>query len=724
MHKGTTEKPRLGYAGGGKIQCMADGGLISKLFGSGKTETVTEKYERQDAERAAKTPKAATTASPPTVPPASSGGSLNPANALKQREAAAGLAKGGKVPGQSPTDTADNIPIMATAGEFMIKKAAVDKLGIPTLEALNAVADGEAKPKLGQVKRKRRGKRKGYAMGGPILFDEYRNPRPASGQPAVSTAVPQTPNAPAPYVNHRAPSGQPVMQPPLALPNNAPPPGSAVSATPYKPNFTMGGTPPAAAPVDGVTDVRPKYNPATGSPEAKAWQASRAGAAPPNTAAPAAAAPAAAGAPQAPQSRLGRIVRTAGNSVGPIGVSLAAIPEALDTATVAMNPDSTGIDVATQAAQGLGRLGSAGVGAKAGAALGAMTGPLAPIAVPLGALAGGALGYYGANEVIQQGRKAAGTDPRAPVDRLAAPAAEAPYPETAGNRQLPPGLPVATQPFSADPRTLTNPNAPATGFVTPAQVVRTGNSYSGAPGISGDIQIVDQGGTPRRMGGSVSTVPANGGGTGAVPSSSSDAALFEARKAAILRGDVDSVKASYGGNFGPKVDPIDALINNGRPMTARKAAAIAQLQAAKAQAEGGATDRKLAADKFALDKEGVDLSNREKKGLLSAQDAYANAKTPAERVAAEERLRALQGKYEKAPPDEYAGIAGGQDANGNRTDPLIYSKRTGQVANAAPALPAGLKVGAPSKQADGVYPNTGGTGKTVTIKGGKVTEIK
>ena len=38
MNTGTTDKPRLGYAGGGKIQCMADGGLISKLFGSSEPE--------------------------------------------------------------------------------------------------------------------------------------------------------------------------------------------------------------------------------------------------------------------------------------------------------------------------------------------------------------------------------------------------------------------------------------------------------------------------------------------------------------------------------------------------------------------------------------------------------------------------------------------------------------------------------------------------------------
>jgi quercetin dioxygenase-like cupin family protein len=52
-----------------------------------------------------------------------------------------------------------------------------------------------------------------------------------------------------------------------------------------------------------------------------------------------------------------------------------------------------------------------------------MTGPAAPIAVPLGALAGGAYGYWAANKAIEGGRNAAGVDPRTPVDQLAAPPA-------------------------------------------------------------------------------------------------------------------------------------------------------------------------------------------------------------------------------------------------------------------------------------------------------------
>lgn len=208
-----------------------------------------------------------------------------------------------------------------------------------------------------------------------------------------------------------------------------------------------------------------------------------------------------------------------------------------------------------------------------------------------------------------------------------------------------------------------------------ANITRVGNSYSGPAGISGPVTI--NGKTPG--GGFVGNA-----GTGAPVRLGAnpyyDQALSDARDQAQARGDFNAVRRSYGGDFGAeKVDPIQALINNGRPMTTRKAAAIAQLQAARAQAEGATATRDMEGQRLAMDKETTDLSNREKKGLLSAQDAYANAKTPAEKDAAENRLRAITQKWEKAPPDEYAAIAGGTDENGARRDPLVYSKRTGET---------------------------------------------
>jgi hypothetical protein len=46
------------------------------------------------------------------------------------------LADGGRIPGSSPTATADNIPIMATANEYMQPVAAVKYYGVQAMEAI------------------------------------------------------------------------------------------------------------------------------------------------------------------------------------------------------------------------------------------------------------------------------------------------------------------------------------------------------------------------------------------------------------------------------------------------------------------------------------------------------------------------------------------------------------------------------------------------------------
>jgi hypothetical protein len=63
-------------------------------------------------------------------------------------------ADGGPIPGHSPSDTADNIPIMATADEYMIRRRSARKLGRATLDYINQ--RGELPP-MGR-----------YADGGPI----------------------------------------------------------------------------------------------------------------------------------------------------------------------------------------------------------------------------------------------------------------------------------------------------------------------------------------------------------------------------------------------------------------------------------------------------------------------------------------------------------------------------------------------------------------------------
>lgn len=152
----------------------------------------------------------------------------------------------------------------------------------------------------------------------------------------------QAANRLAQYVNHRAPNGPPAMETPRQLGNSAPP-QTALQTTGYKPNFTMGASDPlnvqsrVVPDPNGVTDARPKYNPANGSPEAKAWQAQRAPQAP--MAAPATA-PAATGV--TPPSQQGAAYR-AGSAVGRLG---ATTGRALGAIAAPAALASTGTEVA------------------------------------------------------------------------------------------------------------------------------------------------------------------------------------------------------------------------------------------------------------------------------------------------------------------------------------------------------------------------------------------
>ena len=112
---------------------------------------------------------------------------------------------------------------------------------------------------------------------------------------------------------------------------------------------------------------------------------------------------------------------------------------------------------------------------------------------------------------------------------------------------------------------------------------------------------------------------------------------------------------------------------------------------------------KLAQDKFNQDATGTGLDNASKAGVLAAQKALAGAKTPAERLAAEDNLRALQGKYGKEPaPVRHLVVPGGQalDADGRAyTMPSrVFNPDTQQFIDQAPANPPAKGVNAPTSK--------------------------
>lgn len=153
-------------------------------------------------------------------------------------------------------------------------------------------------------------------------------------------------------------------------------------------------------------------------------------------------------APAARTSAGGRLGALGGVASG----ALAALPELVQTAQVATDKDSSGIDVATQAAEGVSRVGLATAGAAAGAKAGLLAGGgLGPLGAGAGGLIGGALGgavgYWGGEKGIPALRDLFGVTPESPIDRVRArqtAALNAPAPTTA-----PGGGHGATDPYAA-----------------------------------------------------------------------------------------------------------------------------------------------------------------------------------------------------------------------------------------------------------------------------------
>ena len=132
-----------------------------------------------------------------------------------------------------------------------------------------------------------------------------------------------------------------------------------------------------------------------------------------------------------PNGAIGRMVGTAARGIGGVAVKaaplVAPVIEGSKVAAVAMDPKSTKLDVATQAAEGVGKWGSTGAGAALGGGVGSaiLPGP----GTVVGAALGGVAGYMGGDALIKKLRSAVGLDEASPVartaERVAAPVAAA-----------------------------------------------------------------------------------------------------------------------------------------------------------------------------------------------------------------------------------------------------------------------------------------------------------
>lgn len=128
---------------------------------------------------------------------------------------------------------------------------------------------------------------------------------------------------------------------------------------------------------------------------------------------PAATSPAPATAPSTVTQRAtGALARGAAKTAPWVGAAY----EGAQVGRVALDPKSTGLDIVNQAAEGAGRLGAAGVGAKLGAMAGSMVAP-GPGTLIGGALGAGA-GYLGGDALIRAGRSLAGSETSSPMARV------------------------------------------------------------------------------------------------------------------------------------------------------------------------------------------------------------------------------------------------------------------------------------------------------------------
>ena len=364
----------------------------------------------------------------------------------------------GVVPDQG---SADSVPAMLAPEEYVLPADTVSAVGKENLDALLAQTHAP-KPVEANVPR-------GF---NPKVFL------------ANGGSVEEAGRKVAPYVDHRAPSGPPAMpaQPQLG---NSVPPQTGLQNT-YRPNFTMGGND-AAAPArpagPDVSDVRAKYNPANGSPEAKAWQAERT-AGPAASAAPAAApaaAPVAASAPAAaPQGAGYRAGAAIGRAAAPVlrAAGAAAFPAALaGTASAAFETPTSDYEkrfgFEPNTAEGLGGF-ARDVGVRA---LG--------VASDLGDTL--TMGLAGRNLYADK-------QPSAAAPALAA------SPAAAGGAGAGRGSvnPAPANPSSPVP--TVSPALVASAAAPSSNVTREGNSYSGS-NIVGDITINGQ---PPRNGGQIS----------------------------------------------------------------------------------------------------------------------------------------------------------------------------------------------------------------------------
>jgi hypothetical protein len=560
-----------------------------------------------------------------------------------------------------------------------------------------------------------------------------------------------------PYVNHRAPN--PAAAPMLKELGYTPRPASTALATntrpnftmppapsgsrelatlpaqPYKPNFIMGQSAEFAA----AQKARPTvdlsgYKPAPVDPGTGAYTGPVSAKSAATTAKSMPAMPKSAGGilSKMNSTAVPRVISGAGTALG-VGL------EGVKVAETAMAPKSNGFDVAEQVGESSARLAGGVLGAKGGAALGALGGPLAPITVPAGAILGGIGGYMGAGKIASMGREAMGSDPREAVDRVTAPQPIqlASYSNEGRNypsiRPNPQASPLAQMdPTSAsrqDPANPLNPVAsPASTSLGTIKAMRQPNgvmsfsseNISGDPTYQGSFKPSGAGVSAQNMAAAdklaaryqspISQMAAPQGQAFA-PKDTGGFGLLDkdARTQRSLMMDTQALKpgarTALSGFLKERADrPNQELARARFGFDMQDSAADREMrQQEMAQGYGlkladlGMRGQELADNRAtnAVKRDAAGLEVSAAKQLQTLRDAYLNADTPEKAASAAQKLNALQGKIQQ---DEYIAVNSGETVIDNmgtklKNPDIIVNRRTGLPVSGqqqGPALPPGM----------------------------------
>lgn len=236
-----------------------------------------------------------------------------------------------------------------------------------------------------------------------------------------------------------------------------------------------------------------------------------------------------------------------------------------------------------------------------------------------------------------------------------------------------------------------NPSAPNPASGSPDEVMPEGKvnvsvqpngvkSFSGQ-NISGQPQYTGSAANTMKSG-VMNVVPGMSQSQITKTLTNSDGSQWSTRDNAIMAANIRDGIDPYRGTSQGQANELRALAlsPNGTPGKSNAMKMLA-MQSDEKRTTG---QQQIERDRNSTVNQGTALDNQSKQQVLAAQQELANAKTPAEEAAAEKKLRALQGKYGKDLPEQYAYAPGGQSIDpvtGQAvTQPgVIFNKSTGEV---------------------------------------------